>query len=160
MIRQRPAITTGTVVRCLGGGRVGSGAPAGAAAAARRRHPDCPGGPGLVDGADGGAVFVFGQATFAFATDDEVGSPARRGAAGGHRYRLGGRAGFGIGLATLRRWEAAYDARSARTPGCSTKNASCSTSGSTPPPPRAAAVPYTPSASSSPRPEPATPTPT
>ena len=28
---------------------------------------------GLVDGADGGAVFVFGQATFAFATDDEVG---------------------------------------------------------------------------------------
>src|SRR5674536_208375 len=43
---------------------------------------------GLVDGADGGAVFVFGQATFAFATDDEVG---RR-------------------LATLWRWKAAYDA--------------------------------------------------
>jgi len=44
---------------------------------------------GLVDGADGGAVFVFGQATFAFATDDEVGSPAGRGAAGRHRNRLG-----------------------------------------------------------------------
>jgi hypothetical protein len=28
---------------------------------------------GLVDGAGGGAVFVFGQATFAFATNDEVG---------------------------------------------------------------------------------------
>jgi len=27
---------------------------------------------GLVDGADGGAVFVFGQATSAFATEDEV----------------------------------------------------------------------------------------
>ena len=26
----------------------------------------------LVDGADGGAVFVFGQATSAFATEDEV----------------------------------------------------------------------------------------
>ena len=35
-------------------------------------HPDWPGGR-LVDGADGGAVFVFGQATFAFATEDEVG---------------------------------------------------------------------------------------
>ena len=27
---------------------------------------------GLVDGADGGAVFVFGQANFAFATENEV----------------------------------------------------------------------------------------
>src|SRR5664280_2689361 len=56
----------------LGGGRVG-----------RVRQPvlpllpadATPIGPaaGLVDSPDGGTVFVFGQATFAFATDDEVG---------------------------------------------------------------------------------------
>jgi hypothetical protein len=49
----------------LGGWQGWSGAPAGAA-------PIAPA-AGLVDGADGGAVFVFGQATFAFATEDEVG---------------------------------------------------------------------------------------
>ena len=64
-------MTTGTVVRCLGGGRVGR---------VRQLAPLLPAdatpiapAAGLVDGADGGAVFVFGQATFAFATDDEVG---------------------------------------------------------------------------------------
>src|SRR5674536_240962 len=35
-------------------------------------------------------------------------------------------AGFGIGLTTLWRWKAPHDARSARTPGCWTRNASCS----------------------------------
>jgi hypothetical protein len=51
----------------LGGWQRGSGAPAGAAAA-RRRHPIAPA-AGLVDSADGGTVFVFGQATSAFATE-------------------------------------------------------------------------------------------
>jgi hypothetical protein len=101
------------VVRCLGGGRVG-----------RVRQPvlpllpadATPIGPvaGLVDGAGGGAVFVFGQATFAFATDDEVG---RRLAAVqlvatdiASAVAVAVAAGFGIGLATLWRWKAAYDA--------------------------------------------------
>jgi transposase-like protein len=83
---------------------------------------------GPVDGAHGGAVFVFGQATFAFATEDEVGRrlAAVQLVATGIASAAAVAAGFGVGLATLWRWEAAYDARSARTPGCSTRNASCS----------------------------------
>jgi len=83
---------------------------------------------GPVDGADGGAVFVFGQANFAFATENEV---SRRLAAvqlvaTGIASAATVAAGFGIGLTTLWRWKAAHDARSARTPSCSTRNASCS----------------------------------
>ena len=83
---------------------------------------------GLVDGADGGAVFVFGQATFAFATDDEVGRrlAAVQLVATDIASAVAVAAGFGIGLTTLWRWKAAHDARSARTPGCWTRNASCS----------------------------------
>ena len=99
------------VVRCLGGGRVG-----------RVRQPvlpllpadATPIGPaaGLVDGSDGGAVFVFGQATFAFATDDEVGRrlAAVQLVATDIASAAAVAAGFGIGLATLWRWKAAYDA--------------------------------------------------
>jgi hypothetical protein len=67
---------------------------------------------GLVDGADGGAVFVFGQATFAFATDDEVGRrlAAVQLVATDIASAVAVAAGFGIGLATLWRWKAAYDA--------------------------------------------------
>ena len=65
-----------------------------------------------MDGADGGAVFVFGQANFAFATEDEV---SRRLAAvqlvaTGIASAAEVAAGFGIGLVTLWRWEAAYNA--------------------------------------------------
>jgi transposase-like protein len=83
---------------------------------------------GLVDGADGGAVFVFGQATSAFATEDEVGRrlAAVQLVATGIASSAAVAAGFGIGLTTLWRWKAAHDARSARTPGCWTRNASCS----------------------------------
>src|SRR5664280_1019479 len=131
-------MTTGTVVRCLGGGRVG-----------RVRQPApllptdaTPIAPaaGLVDGADGGAL------------DWLVSDPARSGGRVAGRRRAGVRvraghvrvrdqgevgrrlaavqmvatgiassaavaAGFGIGLTTLWRWKAAHDARSARTPG-------------------------------------------
>ena len=67
---------------------------------------------GLVDGSDGGAVFVFGQATFAFATDDEVGRrlAAVQLVATDIASAAAVAAGFGIGLATLWRWKAAYDA--------------------------------------------------
>jgi Helix-turn-helix domain len=65
-----------------------------------------------VDGADGGAVFVFGQATFAFATDDEVGRrlAAVQLVATDIASAVAIAAGFGIGLATLWRWKVAYDA--------------------------------------------------
>jgi hypothetical protein len=60
---------------------------------------------GLVDGADGGAVFVFGQATsaFAFATEDEVGRrlAAVQLVAPGIASSAAVAAGFGIGLTTL-----------------------------------------------------------
>ena len=81
---------------------------------------------GLVDGADGGAVFVFGQATFAFATEDEVGRrlAAVQLVATEIASASAVAAEFGIGLTTLWRWKAAHDARSARTPGCWTRNAS------------------------------------
>ena len=67
---------------------------------------------GLVDGADGGTVFVFGQAAFAFATDDEVGRrlAAVQLVATDIASAVAVAAGFGIGLATLWRWKAAYDA--------------------------------------------------
>ena len=76
---------------------------------------------GLVDGSDGGAVFVFGQATFAFATDDEVGRrlAAVQLVATEIASAAAVAAGFGIGLTTLWRWKAAHDARFARTLGCS-----------------------------------------
>src|SRR5664280_1884353 len=95
----------------LGGGRVG-----------RVRQPvlpllpadATPIGPaaGLVDSPDGGTVFVFGQATFAFATDDEVGRrlAAVQLVATDIASAVAVAAGFGIGLATLWRWKAAYDA--------------------------------------------------
>jgi len=72
---------------------------------------------GLVDGADGGAVFVFGQATFAFATEDEVGRrlAAVQLVATEIASASAVAAEFGIGLTTLWRWKAAHDARSART---------------------------------------------
>src|SRR5664279_3766625 len=97
-----------SINRSVGGGRVG-----------RMRQPVLPAdatpiGPaaGLVDGADGGAVFVFGQATFAFATDDEVGRrlAAVQLVATDIASAVAVAAGFGIGLATLWRWKAAYDA--------------------------------------------------
>jgi len=67
---------------------------------------------GLVDSPDGGTVFVFGQATFAFATDDEVGRrlAAVQLVATEIASAAAVAAGFGIGLATLWRWKAAYDA--------------------------------------------------
>ena len=96
----------------LGGWLGESGAPAGAAAAARRRrHPDWPGGrPGGQCGR--WAVFVFGQAIFAFATDDEVGRrlAAVQLVATDIASAAAAAAGLGIGLATLWRWKAAYDA--------------------------------------------------
>jgi transposase len=62
--------------------------------------------------ADGGTVFVFGQATFAFATDDEVGRrlAAVQLVATEIASAVAVAAGFGIGLATLWRWKAAYNA--------------------------------------------------
>jgi hypothetical protein len=83
---------------------------------------------GLVDGVDGGTVFVFGQATFAFATGDEVGRwlAAVQLVATEIASAAAVAAGFGIGLTTLSRWRAARCTRSARTPGCSTRNASSS----------------------------------
>src|SRR5664280_1162685 len=98
-------MTTGTVVRCLGGGRVGR---------VRQLAPLLPAdatpiapAAGLVDGADGGAGFVFGQATFAFAAEDEVGRrlAAVQLVATGIASASAVAAGFGIGLATLWRWE-------------------------------------------------------
>src|SRR5664280_1874499 len=95
----------------LGGGRVG-----------RVRQPvlpllpadATPIGPaaGLVDSPDGGTVFVFGQATFAFATDDEVGRrlAAVQLVATDIASAVAVAAGFGIGLSTLWRWKAADDA--------------------------------------------------
>ena len=67
---------------------------------------------GLVDSPDGGTVFVFGQATFAFAPDDEVGRrlAAVQLVATEIASAAAVAAGFGIGLATLWRWKAAYDA--------------------------------------------------
>jgi hypothetical protein len=67
---------------------------------------------GLVDGAHGGAVFVFGQAKSAFATDDEVGRrlAAVQLVAPGIASAVAVAAGFGIGLTTLWRWKAAHDA--------------------------------------------------
>jgi DNA invertase Pin-like site-specific DNA recombinase len=55
-------------------------------------------------------VFVFGQATFAFATDDEVGRrlAAVQLVATDIASAVAVAAGFGIGLATLWRWKAAY----------------------------------------------------
>ena len=60
VIRQRPAMIAGTVIRCMGGGRVG-----------RVRQPVLPPLPadatpigpaaGLVGGADGGAVLCYGH---------------------------------------------------------------------------------------------------
>src|SRR5674536_356590 len=66
---------------------------------------------GLVDSPDGGTVFVFGQATFAFAPDDEVGRrlAAVQLVATEIASAAAVAAGFGIGLATLWRWKAAYD---------------------------------------------------
>ncbi len=57
-------------------------------------------------------MFVFGQATFAFATDDEVGRrlAAVQLVATDIASAVAVAAGFGIGLATLWRWKAAYDA--------------------------------------------------
>ena len=67
---------------------------------------------GLVDSPDGGTVLVFGQATFAFAPDDEVGRrlAAVQLVATEIASAAAVAAGFGIGLATLWRWKAAYDA--------------------------------------------------
>src|SRR5450759_5186190 len=67
---------------------------------------------GPVDGADGGAVFVFGQANCAFATEDEVSRrlAAVQRVATGIASAATVAAGFGIGLATLWRWKAAHDA--------------------------------------------------
>src|SRR5664279_5015906 len=67
---------------------------------------------GLVDSPDGGTVFVFGQATFAFATDDEVGRrlAAEQLVATEIDSAAAVSGWFGIGLATLWRWKAAYDA--------------------------------------------------
>jgi hypothetical protein len=67
---------------------------------------------GPVDGPDGGVVFVFGQATSAFATEDEVGRrlAAVQLVATGIASSAAVAAGFGIGLTTLWRWKAAHDA--------------------------------------------------
>jgi transposase len=67
---------------------------------------------GLVAGPEGGVVFVFGQASFAFAAGDEVG---RRLAAvqlvvTEIASAAAVAAAFRIGLATLWRWKSAYDA--------------------------------------------------
>jgi transposase len=53
-------------------------------------------------------VFVFGQATFAFATDDEVGRRLAVVQLVATGIAAAAAAGFGIGLATLWRWKAAY----------------------------------------------------
>ena len=67
---------------------------------------------GLLEDADGGVVFVSGQATFAFAAGDEVGR--RLAAVQLVNTRIASAvavsAAFGIGTATLWRWKAGFDA--------------------------------------------------
>jgi hypothetical protein len=67
---------------------------------------------GLVDGPDGGVVFVSGLASFAFAAGDEVGR--RLAAVQLVTTRIASAvevaAGFGVGEVTLWRWKAAFEA--------------------------------------------------